>query len=348
MSEWLTFSEMRAQQRQNRATVWWRPPKQGEPLDPVLPAARYAQKFFPPVLPPRAFTIGRDEKFYAIGSCFARGLEGVLVNRKFNVLSRTDLFNQWEVSAAGTTPLGVTNKYNLGSIRNELRWAFGSETFPENAVVELDDGIASDPHMNPVFGPSPRQDVLDQRKVMTDLIAQISGADVVVMTLGLIEVWKDTETGLIANSTPDLRIFRRYPDRFKFGRLGYRENMEMLDDIYEILQRVCKPGFRLVITVSPVPLAATFTNRDVVEASTYSKSVLRVVAEDFVQDRENVDYFPSYEIVMNSPRQNAWIEDCRHVNGELANSIVGHFINHYIPDEKVQPGEKLVKEKYLS
>ncbi len=54
----------------------------------------------------------------------------------------------------------------------------------------------------------------------------------------------------------------------------------------------------MILTVSPVPLMATMTDRHVLQATVYSKSVLRVAAEEMVRRRPNADYFASYEIAV--------------------------------------------------
>jgi hypothetical protein len=55
----------------------------------------------------------------------------------------------------------------------------------------------------------------------------------------------------------------------------------------------------MLLTVSPVPLTATAEPRHVLVSSTYSKAVLRSVAGDIVEEYEYVDYFPSFEIIIN-------------------------------------------------
>jgi len=87
---------------------------------------------------------------------------------------------------------------------------------------------------------------------------------------------------------------------------------------------------QVVVTTSPIPLLATFTDRDVVAANTYSKSVLRAVAEDLAAAHPNVHYFPSYEIVMNSDRGAAWADDGRHVQPEVVNHIMSLFQRHFV------------------
>jgi hypothetical protein len=69
---------------------------------------------------------------------------------------------------------------------------------------------------------------------------------------------------------------------------------------------------------------------DVVVANTYGKSLLRTVAEEWAAAHENVDYFPSYEIVQNSDRAAAWEPDLRHVTGAAVQHIMDLFVRKYI------------------
>jgi GSCFA family protein len=87
---------------------------------------------------------------------------------------------------------------------------------------------------------------------------------------------------------------------------------------------------QIVVTVSPVPLMATFSGEDIVVANTYSKLLLRTVAQEWAEAHRNVHYFPSYEIVQNSDRVVTWEEDLRHVKGEVTNHIMELFLRHYL------------------
>ena len=54
------------------------------------------------------------------------------------------------------------------------------------------------------------------------------------------------------------------------------------------------PECRLLVTVSPVHLWATFRDDlDVISASCNSKSTLRAVADEFASRHDNVYYFPA-------------------------------------------------------
>ena len=103
------------------------------------------------------------------------------------------------------------------------------------------------------------------------------------------------------------------PDRFKFKLTSFVENRECLERVYELLRKFGHPELEVIVTVSPVTLGCTFSSLDVVVANTLSKSTLRAVAGDFVNAHPDVDYFPSYEIVINSERTSAFAWDFRHV-----------------------------------
>ena len=94
-------------------------------------------------------------------------------------------------------------------------------------------------------------------------------------------------------------------------------------------------NFRMLLTVSPVPLTATAENRHVLVSSTASKGKLRAVVDEFVNSKEFIDYFPSYEIVNNPINlQRAFKENWREVTDQTVNDVIKKFIDAY---EKKSP-----------
>ena len=61
--------------------------------------------------------------------------------------------------------------------------------------------------------------------------------------------------------------------------------------------------------MSPVPLTATATDQHVLVATGYSKAVLRAVAGQLYADFEDVDYFPSFELITSSLARGAFFEE---------------------------------------
>ena len=248
-----------------------------------------------------------------------------------SVLSAAPEFNSFQSITPDYSGLGFTNKYNTYAIRNELQWALDpSAKFPEQSIVDLPGGLCYDPHPNPTLPMADRAETLRRHSILTMVNARIAACRVVIITLGLVEVWRDLATGIFLNTTPPGEAKKCYPDRYEFQVSNFAENFNNLEKIHSLLRRFGHPDTQIVVTVSPVALMATFTRQDVVLANTYSKSLLRTVAQEWAAAHENVHYFPSYEIVLNSARDSAWLEDLRHVQGPLVNNIMGIFLEHYL------------------
>lgn len=92
---------------------------------------------------------------------------------------------------------------------------------------------------------------------------------------------------------------------------------------------MCPKGHRVILTVSPVPLQATFTASDVAVANTYSKSVLRAAVEPLVARHDHIEYFPSYESVILTDRSIAYVDDQVHVEGAIVRFNVDRMIRRY-------------------
>jgi GSCFA family len=69
------------------------------------------------------------------------------------------------------------------------------------------------------------------------------------------------------------------------------------------------PELKFLLTVSPVPLTATASDKHVLVATTYSKSVLRAVAGTLAEGFENVDYFPSFDLLSSASTRGVFHSD---------------------------------------
>lgn len=291
---------------------------------------RFKNSYFTPGINTKGIEVSMSDKVFTIGSCFARGIEASLLSRKFDVLSASSDFDSFELINDGVTALGSTNKYNTYSILNEIQWALDSGcSFPKGSIVEVDDGNWVDPHINPTLKIVDKDRTFERRQIVANVNKKIKDCNVIVITLGLIEVWRDDEADVFLNMAPTQVMQKRYEGRYSFHVAGYDENLKNLEKISELLSEYGKPDVKIIVTVSPVPLNATFTQNDVVVANTLSKSTLRAVAEAWASKHDNIVYFPSYEIVMNSDKKLVWAEDARHVNGSAVKHIMDLFMKKF-------------------
>ncbi len=295
-----------------------------------LASQRIGREWFLPAIQPR-FKIQREDRIFAIGSCFARGIEKGLQGVGMRVESVASEFDAFERSRPGVTPLGFTNKYTVFSTLNDLRWALDPGcVYPEEAFVPLDDGRWVDLQTNPTLKYGDLELTRERRRLINTVNARVADCRVLVLTLGLVEAWRDTRTGLYTNMTPTPEMLRAAPERFLFEVTSYDQNRTALEEIHSLLAAHGHRDTQIVVTVSPVPLMATFRGGDVVVANAHSKALLRAAAEEWAARHANVHYFPSYEMVSYSDPALVWEQDLRHVKGQAAQTIIKWFLKHYL------------------
>ncbi|MDO9525276.1 MAG: GSCFA domain-containing protein, partial [Gemmobacter sp.] len=110
---------------------------------------------------------------------------------------------------------------------------------------------------------------------------------------------------------------------------------ETLADLMEALTllRSHNPDVRILLTVSPVPLNATFEDRHVFVATTLSKAVLRVAADHAARALPDCAYFPSYEIITSPQVRGRYFgPDCRAVLPEGVAHVMKTFFRHFAAD----------------
>ncbi|HEX4860554.1 MAG TPA: GSCFA domain-containing protein [Rhizomicrobium sp.] len=325
MIEW-ELEDALGRSARNRAARW--PERRGENrLEPECW----------PELNPR-FRLAPGARVFTIGSCFARNVEHHLSGLGFDVPTRRFLDENIKAGRHGGDE--ILNKYTPPSIFQELAWTrkimdrdrIVREDDVEPLLLDLGEGRVVDlqHRLTNQYGVT-REEALGQRRDLYRLFENAFDSDVVVITLGLIECWFDRKTEQYVEFGPFLR---RHNDggRFVFRRLGFNEAYDFTRRALDLL------GARnVLITTSPVPLARTFTADDVIVANAYSKSVLRAVAGQIVQERANVDYFPSYESVMLTRQSYVWADDLTHVDGAFVGRIVGRMSERYVEDATALP-----------
>lgn len=174
--------------------------------------------------------------------------------------------------------------------------------------------------------------------------AMLRQAEVFVFTLGLTEAWRCRDTGRVYPSCPGVIAGEYDPARHEFVNFRYPEVMQDLAGMRARLQDL-NPQMRFVLTVSPVPLAATATGGHVLPATQWSKAVLRAAAGDFADAHADVDYFPSYEIVTNPAAHGAFFAPgLRQVTARGVATAMGAFLSAHGLVTKAAPPEDALSD----
>jgi hypothetical protein len=272
------------------------------------------------------FQLEPGDSIFTIGSCFARNVEQALAERGFHIPMQ-EVFRRPEFAKMDR---GVINNYATPCIYNEIAWAFGEKRFDgENLIAEIVPGKFADLNLAPTLRPETREIVDSRRRAIAEAYRSSAGCRVIIITLGLSEVWFDTVSGTYINVSPRPGMVRAEPDRFRLHVLNFDETYDFLARAVSLLSRHGRSDQQIIITVSPVPLGATHRNQDVIVANMYSKSVLRAAAEALVAGNPRMTYFPSYESFALSDRKLAFMDDLVHTQSSLVTLNVGRMVDAY-------------------
>ncbi len=144
------------------------------------------------------------------------------------------------------------------------------------------------------------------------VLSAIRQSNVFIFTLGLTEAWVSRSDGAVYPACPGTIAGTFDPSNHQFVNFQVGDLVKDLIEAIDLMRSV-SPELKIILTVSPVPLVATATSHHVYRATSYSKAALRAAAEEACQARENVFYFPAYEIVTGPQNEGFFGPDRRSV-----------------------------------
>lgn len=256
--------------------------------------------------------LDRETPVTSMGSCFARNVAQYLMHEDYDYLVTERPFQQasahWD------------QVFNTACMRQIFEYTFTDEWSPAVRWWPKDDHV-QDPYRRDVLYPrDDREEAFEKHRRCSR--RALEEAEVVILTLGLIETWRDRRDGMTYYRVPSPRIYDSEVHEFYIQTVG--DCLEDLNRIHELLA-AHNPEASLVVTVSPVPLFATFRmDTDPVAANMLSKSTLRTAAEYFVHRYDDVHYFPSYEMVLQGVEE-PFEEDNRHVTADTVARVMQLF-----------------------
>ena len=244
--------------------------------------------------------IGQSDRVMSAGSCFASNLIPWL-DRSGIEYVRTELPPQvfrWLPENLGYRNFSAAygNIYTARHFRQLLQRCLSFFAPAEDRWYQ--DAFVVDPFRPGLRYPARSDEEFDllTRQHLDAVIEAVKQSTVLVFTLGLTEGWCSTIDGAAFPACPGTIAGEFDPGRHEFKNFSVDE---VTDDMVQAVDLITSinPSLRLILTVSPVPLVATATDQHVLTATTYSKAVLRVAAEQVCRARDRVEYFPAYELV---------------------------------------------------
>ena len=280
-------------------------------------------------------TITREDKVATAGSCFAQHIARHLVGSGFTYLVTESAHPIMPVEAARAAGYGLFSA-RYGNIYTTLQLvqlfdrAYGRFAPAEDVWAGPDGGVV-DP-FRPTIQPGGFASEAEMRANRAWHFAKVremfETLDVFVFTLGLTEGWVSRQDAAAFPLCPGVAGGVFDPAAHVFRNLRTAEVRAQLGAFVERLRSVNRRA-RVVLTVSPVPLAATASGNHVLPATIYSKAVLRAAAQEAAEDLDDVWYFPSYEIVTGPQARGRYFADgLREVTEEGVAHVMRVFLRH--------------------
>ncbi|MDP5192087.1 GSCFA domain-containing protein, partial [Rheinheimera baltica] len=238
------------------------------------------------------FKIKEDTKVVTAGSCFAQhlakrlsssGFQYLITEQGLNFSDGHRVKNQYGVYSAR-----FGNIYTTRQLRQLLNEVFLNE--PRKDIVSTrKDGRYVDilrPQVEVEGYDSPEAVLVDRESHLRAVSEMFLQSDVFIFTLGLTEAWQRTSDGLVVPIAPGV-VTTEDVSSYEYINLRYNDVYEDLLGAIKIIKEA-NPNIQIILTVSPVPLVATYENQHVVVSTAYSKATLRAVAGDIASDSEYV------------------------------------------------------------
>jgi tetratricopeptide (TPR) repeat protein len=204
--------------------------------------------------------LNRDARFFTMGSCFANNLAKSLSSSGYAC-------SHMEIS-----------EYINTTFANRVFIDWLSGVVIDDAIRERIEGLLA----------------LDSKE---KAIQAIKNSDVFILTLGVAAAFFDRATGDLVLPRPSGLNSRALAEKYLFRTTSVKENVDNVLHLIEGIRKI-SPDIRIVVTVSPVPMLASFEFESAVQADCLSKCTMRLVAHEVVNNSNvpNILYWPSFEI----------------------------------------------------
>jgi hypothetical protein len=260
------------------------------------------------------FLFAPDTRIATAGSCFAQHISRYLRARNAAVVDLEPAPPGLSATNAVKYGYGIYSaRYgNIYTVRHLLQLteeALGRFA-PSDAVWERDGRFFDAMRIGVEPAGLPSAEAVQRHRLqhLGRVRRLFSQADVFVFTLGLTEAWTHRESGTVYPTAPGTIAGSYQPDVHAFRNFDF---LEVYQDFVKFRRLAMKrnPGLKFLLTVSPVPLTATASDKHVLVATTYSKAVLRAVAGKLAETFEDVDYFPSFDLLSSASTRGAFHSD---------------------------------------
>jgi hypothetical protein len=288
------------------------------------------------------FTIGRGERIATAGSCFAQHISATLAQDGYNYFITERFAGQPGTvdENYGVFPARFGNIYTPKQLLQLFDRAYGLFR-PRTDCLALRDGGSADPFRPRIqAGGFQNRELLeaDRARHLAAVREMFERSDVFIFTLGLTEYWSAPGDGAVYPLPPGVFSDEPAAEDCRFGNFGVAEMVGHLAEFIGKLRQVNR-AVRLVLTVSPVPLIATYEDRHVLVSTIVSKSALRAAVDEICRNDPHIAYFPAYELIVGPQAAGRFFrDDLREVSPEGVAHVMSLFREHFLLPEGAVSG----------
>lgn len=246
-----------------------------------------------------------------IGSCFTDEIGRRLQNQLFDV---------------SVNPSGIL--FNPESIADTIADALDEKRFTADELFEVD-GTWRTLRRHSRFALPDRDATLELLNSSIDTTrSRLLSADLLIVTLGSAIVHRYIPSGKVAAN-----CHKQPSQLFSVEKLRADDIVARWQSLLSVLLKL-NPGLKVVFTVSPVRHIGYGLQRD-----RLSKSTLIVAVNELLGER--VNYFPSYEIIVDDLRDYRWYaEDMVHPSSQAVDYVYDIFRSATMTPQTIATAEK--------
>ena len=260
--------------------------------------------------------ISHQSQLLSIGSCFVENIGARLSEAKFPLV---------------LNPFGIV--YNPISVTGVLNHLIDNQQITKEDIFFHKERWHSFSHHSR-FSHSDENICLEQiNNAIQTGHEQFRQADVLLITLGTAHVFFHKYLKRVVNNCHQLPA-----NDFERRLLHVNEISRTLAGTFKLM-KILRPDIRIILTISPVRHI-----RDGLEESKLSKSILRVAADELCGAFNFVEYFPSYEIMLDDLRDyRFYAADMLHPNELAVDYIWQKFSDTYFDERTKQLMQQVQK-----
>ena len=282
------------------------------------------------------FRIHPQDKVATGGSCFAQHIANRLQASGLQYYQAETPPSGMSAGEAHAKGFGMYscrygNIYTTRQLLQLFDRAFGHFK-PTLDVWEREDGRFVDPfrpRIEPDGFATPEEVRADREKHLAAVREMFTTMDVFLFTFGLTESWVHREDGAVLQLAPGVAGGTFDENKYVFWN---SRASEVTADYLAFVDKLkaINPDVRLIVSVSPVPIIATYMPRHALVSNSASKSTLRVACDEVVAAWPEIAYFPSYDLVSFGPNAARYYKDSlRELNGVGLSAVMRAFFDHF-------------------